>query len=182
MGSTSMLAQAVTLQARRPMAIPALRIRRVNTFASSSSKNSPSTLKAHAHASKSQSKAIGLALAALIASSGGVMVDEAMAARSGGRVGGSSFRSAPRASTSSRRSGGGSYGSYVAPPVMGYGYGVPMMPGFGYGYGFSPFFFGGGIFQFMIFLFVINSVLNVLSSVGKNNDKDGDDGDDFYDV
>jgi len=34
----------------------------------------------------------------------------------------------------------------------------------------------------MIFLFVINSVLNVLSSVGKNNDKDGDDGDDFYDV
>ena len=91
-----MLAQAVTLQARRPMAIPALRIRRVNTFASSSSKNSPSTLKAHAHASKSQSKAIGLALAALIASSGGVMVDEAMAARSGGRVGGSSFRSAPR--------------------------------------------------------------------------------------
>merc|ERR1719263_378593 len=145
------------------MAIPALRIRRVNTFASSSSKNSPSTLKtSKAHASKSQSKAIGLALAALIASSGGVMVDEAMAARSGGRVGGSSFRSAPRASTSSRRSGGGSYGSYVAPPVMGYGYGVPMMPGFGYGYGFSPF-FGGGIFQFMIFLFVINSVLNVLS-------------------
>lgn len=111
------------------------------------------------------------------------MVDEAMAARSGGRVGGSSFRSAPRASTSSRRSGGGAtYNTYVAPPVMGYGYGVPMMPGFGYGYGFSPFFFGGGIFQFMIFLFVINSVLNVLSSVGKNNDKDGDDGDDFYDV
>jgi len=89
-----------------------------------------------------------------------VEAPDALAARSSGRVGGSSFRSAPSRSYSapsrSYSSPSRSYSApsrsysapsassrtniYVAPPVFspfgGYGYGIPFSP-FGYGYGYS---------------------------------------------
>lgn len=135
--------------------------------------------------------AFNMALAAMVASS--VVVTDAIApewaeaARSSGRMGGSSFRAPSR--------GGGSMGgqSRQAPNVqampqrtMGYGYGMPMfmpMPmfsPFGYGYGFG---FGGlgFIFQIMIFFWIVNFVLSFLSSMTQNNNQNNRrDDDDFY--
>lgn len=106
--------------------------------------------------------------------SGAVIPEEALAARSGGRMGGSSFRS--RAPSMPR--GGGSYRQYnyyssprIAPPLVG-----------GYGYGFMPSFFFpigfGGIFNIFITLFIVSSVFNAIKSFQQRKD----DEDDFDDM
>ncbi|CAK0771199.1 hypothetical protein CVIRNUC_003843 [Coccomyxa viridis] len=133
-------------------------------------------------------KVAGVALAASLLLSA-VVPEDALAARSGGRVGGSSFRSsAPRAApraAPSPRSGGPSvrqYNNYIspAPPLVGgyggYGYGgggLSIFPSYG-----VPLFYGGGIFNFFIFMFVASAVLGVvrnLASRGRSNDDEFDD-------
>ena len=107
--------------------------------------------------------------------------DEALAARSSGRVGGSSFRSA---APSRSYSGGGSRG-YAAPPLVGgYGYGYG---GMGYSsfmppviigapmVGFGGFGFLGGLFQFFIIATVLNAVLAAVAN-GLGKGKDGSSG------
>ncbi|CAD7700920.1 unnamed protein product [Ostreobium quekettii] len=109
---------------------------------------------------------------------GAMVPEEAWAARSGGRMGGSSFRAMPRAGGGGGRySGYGGYsgGALVAPPLVGgYGYGGVMpffFPGFGFG-------FGGGLFQIFIAMFLINAVVNAIRNVTEG-DKDDDFDDDF---
>jgi len=107
---------------------------------------------------------------------GAVVPEKAWAARSGGRMGGSSFRSMPRAGGGGGRySGYGGYsgGAMVAPPLVGgYGYGGVMpifFPGFGFG-------FGGGLFQIFIALFIINAIVSAIrNSAGSDNNDDFDD-------
>ena len=143
-----------------------------------------------------------LVVCALI--SGAVIPDEAFAARSGGRMGGSSFRS--RAPSMPRGGGGGgnrrsilfikrlfrhhasiavccSYRQYnyygspgIAPPLVGgYGYGMG-------GYGLMPSFFFpigfGGIFNIFIAIFVFNAIFNAVRGF-QNRDDDRDDFDDL---
>jgi uncharacterized membrane protein len=84
---------------------------------------------------------------------------EAMAARSGGRIGGGSF-SAPSRSYSSPRSGGYSGGSYGG----GYGYG-----GGGFGFPFLlPFvgYGGGGLLSILVFLAIASFLVRSLQSAG----------------
>jgi len=116
-----------------------------------------------------------LALAVAFATTMGTP-DAALAARSGGRMGGGSFRSssmssfrAPRASSSFGSS------SYSAPSV-----GAPIArtssfmigPGFGYGFGMGPglYFGGGGFFNFillaMTMMFVSNALRNLTGGAG----------------
>lgn len=90
-------------------------------------------------------------------------VDGVLAARSGGRIGGGSFRSAPSRSYSPSpgRSGGGYYG--------GGGFGFPfLIPFFGFG--------GGGLFSLLIFMavagFIFNSVRSVMGQ-GQGQDELG---------
>ena len=132
-----------------------------------------------------------LALAALVAGSAfamdAVSPEYAEAARSSGRMGGSSFRSAPRVSAPR---GGMAGQSRQAPPPqqmrggMGYGYGsfmpFPMFSPFGFG--FSPFGFGFGlgglgfIFQIFAFLWVANFVSGLLASASNQNGNDDEGG------
>ena len=105
-------------------------------------------------------------------------------ARSSGRMGGSSFRSAPRAAP---RAAAGQ--SRQAPPPqvmrggMGYGYGMPMFMPFS-PFGFSPFGFGFGfgglgfIFNILLFLWIANFFVSLVSSMAANNNQARDD-DDF---
>lgn len=93
----------------------------------------------------------------------------AMAARSGGRIGGGSFR-APSRSYSAPRSSGGYRGGYSS---RGYGYG-----GGGFGFPFLlPFigYGGGGLFSVLIFIaiagFLVRSFRNV--GLGDNGDSYG---------
>ncbi|KAL2634552.1 hypothetical protein R1flu_006031 [Riccia fluitans] len=121
-------------------------------------------------------------------------VDGALAASSGGRMGGRVFKSAPAPSRSYSGGGGGGRGGgvriYNSPPIYGspYGYGAP--------FGFSPFspfgggfygggglllgpsigFGGGGFFFFAIIAFV---TLRAIS--GFFRDRFGDRDDDFDD-
>ncbi|CAL5221088.1 g3215 [Coccomyxa viridis] len=133
---------------------------------------------------------VKLASAALAASLllSAAVPEDALAARSGGRVGGSSFRSsapraAPRAAPAPRSSGPAvrNYNNYYsAPPLVGgyggYGYGgggISIMPSFG-----MPLFYGGGIFNFFVVMFVASAVLGVvrnLASRGRSNDDEFDD-------
>ncbi len=90
-------------------------------------------------------------------------VDGVLAARSGGRIGGGSFRSSPSRSYSPSpgRSGGGYYG--------GGGFGFPfLIPFFGFG--------GGGLFSLLIFMAVAGFIFNSIRSVmgqGQNEDELG---------
>ena len=130
------------------------------------------------------------ALAAMVA--GSVFVADAVspeyaeAARSSGRMGGSSFRSAPRSAPR-----GMSGQSRTAPPPqqlrggMGYGMGYgsfmpfPMFSPFGFG--FSPFGFGFGfggfgfLIQIFFLLWVVNFVSGLLASVSNAPRNDDDD-------
>ena len=81
----------------------------------------------------------------------------ALAARSGGRIGGGSFRT-PRTYSSPRGGYGGGYGS------PGYGYG-----GGGFGFPFLlPFigFGGGGLFSILIFIAIANFLVRSFSNAG----------------
>ncbi|KAG2608210.1 uncharacterized protein LOC120668620 [Panicum virgatum] len=124
---------------------------------------------------------------AMVALAAGVLalgpVDGAMAAKSGGRVGGQAFRSAPR--SSGPRINNSRTNIYinppVAPPLGGYGYGSPF---FG-GYGWSPFTFfapgpsvavgvGGGFDTLVLFL-VLGFVVGAVRRFLNRNDDDYDD-------
>eukprot|EP00210_Caulerpa_lentillifera_P003098 g2960.t1 len=107
--------------------------------------------------------------------SGAVIPEEALAARSGGRIGGSAFRSRAPSMPSG---GGGSYRQYnyysspgIAPPLVG-GYGYGIMPSFFFPIGF------GGIFNIFIALFLISSVFNAIRDFQQRKD----DEDDFDDI
>ncbi|CAL8468171.1 g7710 [Coccomyxa elongata] len=132
-----------------------------------------------------------LAAAALAASLllSAVAPEDALAARSGGRVGGSSFRSsapsAPRSAPSAPRSSGPSvrnYNYYSAPPLVG-GYGGYGYGGYGYGGGglsifpAAPIFFGGGgLFNILIFMFVASTILGVVRNLfNRRRDDEFDD-------
>lgn len=122
-------------------------------------------------------------LAASIMLTGAMDPGYAEAARSGGRVGGGSFRSssysraAPRMSAQSR----------TAPPVGGYGgYGynsvfmpMPIMPMYGFGFGFGGM---GFLFNLMFFFFILNTVLGFLQQFNEQNNSGSrrDDDEDFY--
>lgn len=81
--------------------------------------------------------------------------DSALAARSGGRIGGGSFRRAPssRTYTSPRSGGGGYYG--------GGGFGFPfLIPFFGFGGGF------GGVFSIILVIGLANFLMRSLREAG----------------
>ncbi|HBL12363.1 MAG TPA: hypothetical protein DD379_13325 [Cyanobacteria bacterium UBA11162] len=89
----------------------------------------------------------------------------ALAARSGGRMGGGSFR-APSSRTYSAPSGG-----YRAPVGGGYGYGYGggfgfpfLLPFFGFGGGF------GGLFSILIFIAIANFLVRSFRSIGQSED------------
>ncbi|KAI5056785.1 hypothetical protein GOP47_0028603 [Adiantum capillus-veneris] len=112
---------------------------------------------------------------------------DALAAKSGGRVGGQAFRSAPPPSAGPRVGGPSRRTNiYINPPSYG---APPLFGGYGYGgWGWSPFSFfapgpsiavgvGGGFsfFQFLILSSIFVGVFNFFRRKGD------DDGDDFYD-
>ena len=89
----------------------------------------------------------------------------AMAARSGGRIGGGSFR-APSRSFSTPRSGG--YSGGYRSPGYGYGYG-----GGGFGFPFLlPFvgFGGGGLFSILIFFAIASFIVRSFQNAGVGQD------------
>ncbi|XP_008810002.1 uncharacterized protein LOC103721525 isoform X2 [Phoenix dactylifera] len=133
-----------------------------------------------------------LAKLAIVTVAAGVLtlgsVHEAMAAKSGGRVGGQAFRSAaPR--PSAPRINNSRTNVFINPPVApplagGYGYGVPF---YGGGWGWSPFTFfapgpsvavgiGGGfeVFAALLVLGAITTVIRRFTGRGE------DDEDDYY--
>lgn len=84
--------------------------------------------------------------------------DSALAARSGGRIGGGSFR-APSRSTyvQPRRSTGRAYGG----GMYGGGFGFPfLLPFFGFGGGF------GGLFSILIFIAIANFLVRTVRNIG----------------
>ena len=85
----------------------------------------------------------------------------AMAARTGGRIGGGSFR-APRSYSAPRSGPGGGY----ATPGYGYGgggFGFPfLLPFFGFG--------GGGIFSIIIFIAIANFLVRSFRNAGVSGD------------
>ena len=86
---------------------------------------------------------------------------DAMAARTGGRIGGGSFR-APSRSYSTPRSGGGyrgGYGGGYRSPGFGGGFGFPfLLPFVGYG--------GGGLFSILIFFAIASFLVRSFQSAG----------------
>jgi len=132
--------------------------------------------KEHVSASKA-SQFGGVAIAGLAASillGTSAFPEDALAARSGGRAGGSSFRSAaPRSDlragpTIQNRSY--NYNIAPAPPIYG-GYGG----GYGYGYGgggitlfptfVTPIGGGGGLFQLLFFAIAASTIIGVARSI-----------------
>ena len=115
-----------------------------------------------------------LALAVAFATTVGTP-DAALAARSGGRMGGGSFRASSMSSFRAPRASSLGTSSYSAPSV-----GAPITrtssfmvgPGFGYGFGMGPglYFGGGGFFNFIFFammmLFVSNALQNLTGGGG----------------
>jgi uncharacterized membrane protein len=113
--------------------------------------------------------------------------DAALAARSGGRMGGGSFRassmSSYRAPSRSFGSSGSSFSSYSAPSVAtGAGVttaGAPLRtsgfflaPMFGYGFG-MPMFFGGGFFNLMLVFMLISFLTNTMQNLTGGGFGDG---------
>lgn len=116
---------------------------------------------------KTLSEQFALPLAAML---GAAMLfagtpDEALAARSGGRVGGSGGFSrrapAPAPRAAPRTTINNNY--IAAPPVIGgWGFGMPFFPGYGMGYGYG---FGlSSIFNMFVLFMVISVVWSVISN------------------
>ncbi|MEH2008579.1 DUF1517 domain-containing protein [Nostoc sp.] len=97
--------------------------------------------------------------------------DGALAARSGGRIGGGSFR-APSSRTYAPPSGGGYYpggGGYYPGGGFGGGFGFPfLVPFWGIGGGF------GGIFTILIFLAIANFLLQTFRRVSSGETGEAD--------
>ena len=105
-------------------------------------------------------------------------VDEALAARSGGRMGGSrSFSSSRMRAAPPRAAAGGGAGgvrvnNYYAPPLIspygmgGYGMGGMIMP--------FPVFGLGGLFNVMLLLFMVNVAVSVVQGFTNGGDKGKD--------
>jgi len=119
-------------------------------------------------------------LSALLLFGSVVEPEAALAARSGGRVGGSSGfssrRNAPRVAPGpSVRN----YNYYSAPPLVSpYGFGMPF---FGGGI-VAPFpLFGiGSLFNILFLLFMVNVVVNVISSFTNSRGRNDDDDDERW--
>ena len=171
---------------RRPRAVRTAATRAAVPAAASAVKKDDDELKTGADTNPGFNMALAAMVAGSVFMADAVSPEWAEAARSSGRMGGSSFR-APR---SGGRMGGQ---SRAAPNVQampqrsmyGGGFGMPMfMPmwsPFGYGYGFG---FGGlgFIFQIMIFFWIVNFFLSFLSAMGENNNnnnRNNYDDDDF---
>lgn len=93
--------------------------------------------------------------------------DGALAARSGGRIGGGSFSAPGRSYSSPRTYPGGGYTPYPGggyAPYPGGGFGFPFLfPFFGIGGGF------GGLFTILIFIAIANFLVNAFRRVGSSN-------------
>ncbi|XP_043719981.1 uncharacterized protein LOC122667676 [Telopea speciosissima] len=139
------------------------------------------------HHDPSRKNEMRLAKLAIVTLAAGVLalgaVDEASAAKTGGRVGGQAFRSAPR--SSAPRGNNSRTNIYINPPVApplvgGYGYGVPFYGG----YGWAPFSFfvpgpsvaigvGGGFEVLVLFMF-LGAVAAVIRRFTGPRDEDDD--------
>ena len=83
---------------------------------------------------------------------------EALAARSGGRIGGGSFRAPTRTYTAPSRNYGGGYG-------YGGGFGFPfLIPFFGFGGGF------GGLFSILIFFAIANFLVKTVRNIASGEE------------
>ncbi|KAJ4950313.1 hypothetical protein NE237_027145 [Protea cynaroides] len=139
------------------------------------------------HPDPSRQKEMRLAKLAIVTLAASVLtlgaVDEASAAKTGGRVGGQAFRSAPR--SSAPRGNNSRTNVFINPPVApplvgGYGYGVPFYGGWGW----SPFSFfapgpsiaigvGGGFDVLVLFMF-IGAVAAIIRRFNGPRDEDDD--------
>ena len=121
----------------------------------------------------SLARVAGTSVLALAITLGTIMVNpgDALAARSGGRIGGGSFRASSMGSMRSL-GGGSSYGSYSAPSPGGMRTSSFMLgPGFGYGMMGPGMYFGGGgmfniIFMMMMVTFIMNALQNMMGNGG----------------
>ncbi|CAI9098465.1 OLC1v1035116C1 [Oldenlandia corymbosa var. corymbosa] len=162
----------------------------------SSSRNNPDDQKEDLSTSSSGKKNENqLAKLAVVTLAAGVLamgsvngIEPAFAAKSGGRIGGQAFKSAPRAS-SPRINNNSRTNIYVNPPVAppligGYGYGGYSVPFYG-GWGWSPFSFfapgpsvavgvGGG-FEFFFLLLVLGAVSTAIRRFFSSREDDMDD-------
>jgi uncharacterized membrane protein len=94
--------------------------------------------------------------------------DGAMAARSGGRMGGGSFRAPARSYSSPSRTYAPSGGGYYGGGGFGGGFGFPfLLPFFGFGGGF------GGLFSILIFISIANFLVQSFRSAGGGTDELG---------
>lgn len=94
--------------------------------------------------------------------------DGAMAARSGGRMGGGSFRAPSRSFSSPSRTYAPSGGGYYGGRGFGGGFGFPfLLPFFGFGGGF------GGLFSILIFISIANFLVQSFRKVGDGTDELG---------
>ncbi|KAL4590031.1 hypothetical protein LXL04_002949 [Taraxacum kok-saghyz] len=153
---------------------------------------SPSENPKHSSSSSSRvSENNQLAKLALVTMAAGVLtlgsIDPAFAAKSGGRVGGQAFRSAPKQSaprSSSPRINNSRTNIYVNPGVA-----PPLVGGYGYGYGgwgWSPFSYfapgpsvavgvGGGFDTLVLFMLLGAGAAVVRRFFGRRNDYDDED-------
>ncbi len=94
--------------------------------------------------------------------------DGALAARSGGRMGGGSFRAPARSYSSPSRTYAPSGGGYYPGGGFGGGFGFPfLLPFFGFGGGF------GGLFSILIFISIANFLVQSFRKVGGGTDELG---------
>ena len=94
---------------------------------------------------------------------------DAMAARTGGRIGGGSFRAPSRSYSTPRGGGYGGGGGYYRSPGYGYGgggFGFPfLLPFVGYG--------GGGLFSILIFFAIASFIVRSFQSAGVGTSEGG---------
>ncbi|MFM9266691.1 DUF1517 domain-containing protein [Tychonema sp. BBK16] len=91
--------------------------------------------------------------------------DGAMAARSGGRMGGGSFRAPARSFSSPSRTYAPSGGGYYPGGGFGGGFGFPfLLPFFGFGGGF------GGLFSILIFISIANFLVQSFRKAGDGSE------------
>jgi uncharacterized membrane protein len=107
--------------------------------------------------------AIGLVLTLALGNA-----DGALAARSGGRIGGGSFRAPARSYSSPSRTYAPSGGGYYPGGGFGGGFGFPfLLPFFGFGGGF------GGLFSILIFISIANFLVQSFRRAGGETNEVG---------